>query len=358
MERSLLAGIAVFRVITFAWLVGVVALTWGDLARPWLAVTLSVMVFAVTVALTVGVIRAPESLLHPLPVIVELAAGLTLVIAGGWVYAHGHHFVSGNVLWPICGVLSAGVVLGPLVAAAAGGAFGVAHLVDAIAHDPAGLSHGRLIQALSTGILYGLAGAVIGEITVLLRKAREETAMARAREEIARSLHDGVLQTLVALQRTTDLTDIGRMARDQERELRAFLQGEPASPPGDLQLTLTRVGERFEDMFGSHVEVVVSDDVPRLPEVELRALIGAVSEALMNAGKHGAAKRVTVFIEPAQNAGVCCWVKDDGSGFDPQATPEGLGLRRSIRERIADVGGTADITSTPGTGTEVSLWLP
>jgi hypothetical protein len=66
-ERSLFAGIAVFRVITFAWMVGVVALTWGDLARPWHAGTLSAMVFAVTVGLTVAVVQAPDSLLRPCP---------------------------------------------------------------------------------------------------------------------------------------------------------------------------------------------------------------------------------------------------------------------------------------------------
>jgi signal transduction histidine kinase len=357
-ERSVLAGVAVFRVVAFAWLVSVVALTWGDVARPWLAVTLCVMVLAVTLVLTVAAVRSPDSLLHPLPVLIELAAGLTLVIAGGWVYARGHHFVSGNVIWPICGVLSAGVVLGPLIAAAAGGVFGIAHMLDAVAHDPAGLYRGRVIQGLSTGILYGLAGAVTGEITLLLRKAREETAMARAREEVARTLHDGVLQTLVALQRSNDATQMARMAREQERELRAFLQGEPRSPPGDLRLTLTSLGERFEDMFGGHVEVVVTDDVPRLPDPKLRALIGAVSEALTNAGKHGAAGRVTVFIEPAETSGVACWVKDDGGGFDTETIPEGLGIRRSIRERINDVGGRVEILTAPGAGTEVFLWLP
>jgi signal transduction histidine kinase len=357
-ERSLLAGVAVFRVVAFTWLVCVVALTWGDVARAWLAVALCLMVFAVTMVLTILAIRAPDALLHPLPVLVELCAGLTLVIAGGWVYERGHHFVSGNVIWPLCGVLSAGVVLGPLIAAAAGAVFGVAHMLDAVAHDPAGLNRGRVIQGLSTGIVYGLAGVVTGEITILLRKAREETAMARAREEVARTLHDGVLQTLVALQRSNDAAQMAAMAREQERELRAFLQGEPTSPPGDLRLALTSIGERYEDMFGGHVEVVVTDDVPRLPDQELRALIGAVSEALMNAGKHGAAQRVTVFIEPAEPTGVACWVKDDGGGFDPETTPEGLGIRRSIRERIADAGGRIGIETAPGSGTEVFLWLP
>src|SRR5262249_3136987 len=128
--------------------------------------------------------------------------------------------------------------------------------------------------------------------------------------------------------------------------------------PADLRLTLMKVAQRFEDMFGGNVEVVVTDDVPRLPDQEVRALIGAVSEALMNAGKHGTATRVTVFIEPADAVGVACWIKDNGVGFDSAIVQEGLGITRSIRKRIADIGGRADITAAPGTGTEVYLWLP
>jgi hypothetical protein len=53
-----------------------------------------------------------------------------------------------------------------------------------------------------------------------------------------------------------------------------------------------------------------------------------------------------------------CSVKDDGAGFDPAATPEGAGLRRSVRGRVAEVGGRVEVDGRPGRGTEVRCWVP
>jgi signal transduction histidine kinase len=103
---------------------------------------------------------------------------------------------------------------------------------------------------------------------------------------------------------------------------------------------------------------VLDDDLPSLDEEEVRALAGAVGEALTNAGKHGSARRITVYAEPAPRGGVFCSVKDDGSGFDTTAVREGVGLARSIRGRMADMHGSVEIDSAPGRGTEVRLWLP
>ena len=66
--------------------------------------------------------------------------------------------------------------------------------------------------------------------------------------------------------------------------------------------------------------------------------------------------RTTVFVEPDGN-GVFCSVKDNGHGFDAAAVPAGVGLSRSIRDRVAEVGGRAEVSSSPGTGAEVRLWL-
>jgi signal transduction histidine kinase len=88
------------------------------------------------------------------------------------------------------------------------------------------------------------------------------------------------------------------------------------------------------------------------------AVAGAVSEALTNAAKHGRATKATVFVEPTDGGGLFCSVKDDGTGFDPATTTEGVGLTRSIRGRLADVGGTVDVVARPGRGAEVRLSVP
>jgi signal transduction histidine kinase len=82
-----------------------------------------------------------------------------------------------------------------------------------------------------------------------------------------------------------------------------------------------------------------------------------VGEALTNAAKHGEATRATVFVEPLDHE-VFCSIKDDGHGFDPADVDEGVGIGRSIRGRIEELGGRVEIDGRPGRGTEVRLWVP
>ena len=82
---------------------------------------------------------------------------------------------------------------------------------------------------------------------------------------------------------------------------------------------------------------------------------GAVTEALTNAAKHGRATNVTVFVE-RDDDGIFVSVKDDGVGFDPESTDDGVGLARSIRARMREIGGRVEVDSRPGSGAEVRLW--
>jgi signal transduction histidine kinase len=187
-----------------------------------------------------------------------------------------------------------------------------------------------------------------------LRAAARRISVAQAREEVARTLHDGVLQTLAVVQRRAGDPDLARLAREQERELREYLFG--AEPPGgELGPRLREAAARFEDHFDGKVRVVVADDLPKLRAPVVDALAGAVAEALTNAGKHGEASSVTVYVEP-DGGRVFCSVKDDGRGFE-QGAVEGVGLTRSIRGRISEVGGRVEIDGNPGNGAEVRLWV-
>ncbi len=132
-----------------------------------------------------------------------------------------------------------------------------------------------------------------------------------------------------------------------------FLFG-TAPAGGELGPQLRAAAARFEDRFGGRASVVVADDLPEPATAVVTALVGAVAEALTNAGKHGEAPHVTVYVEPAEDGGVFCSVKDDGHGFDGAA--EGVGIQRSIRGRLAEVGGRVGIDGNPGRGTEVRLW--
>jgi signal transduction histidine kinase len=375
LERSVLQGLAAFRWGAWLWMATVLLVSRGDLARPWLAVVLVGAALAVTALDTVLLRRDPDALLRPGPLVAELAVGAALVLCDGWAYGPDHAFSTSQSLgsvWPLAGILGAAVAAGPLAGVAAGVTLGLARVGATLANGAEVDTGGKVLSLTNTVVFYALGGAATGYVAGLLRRAESQISAARAREEVARTLHDGVLQTLAVVERRTADPGLARLAREQERELREYLFGVAAQRGdgangarttvgpggGDLGAALRAAAARFEDSFGGRAQVLVAEDLPSLPPERVAALAGAAGEALMNAGKHGRAGRVTVFVEPADDGGVFCSVKDDGSGFDPVTTPPGQGLTHSIRERMEEAGGRADVNSRPGAGTEVCLWLP
>jgi signal transduction histidine kinase len=338
-----------------------------DLRREWLAWALLAAAFAVTAVSTVFVARAPELAVRREWLGAELAVGVAVSLGGGWAYAADPFSGSHNLgsAWPLAGVLSAGVVVGPLGGAGAGLVIAAARFGAPIAAGtaPADFTRAQWLSLASTTLLYVLGGAVAGYAATLLRRAEREVSAARAREEVARTLHDGVLQTLAIIERRADDPHLARLAREQERDLRAYLFGAVPAEDGrsgvaDLGPALIAMAARFEDVFGGRVDVVLAPDLPHVDAARVDAVAGAVGEALTNAGKHGGAARVTVYCEPDDDGGLVCSVRDDGCGFDVTATAEGVGLRSSVRGRVEALGGHAVVDSRAGEGTEVRLWVP
>jgi len=94
-----------------------------DLARPWVAVGLVALALVVTVGDTVLLRTDTAALLRPAPIVVELTVGAVLVFCDGWAYGPDHAFSTSQSLgsvWPLAGILGAGVAMGPLAATAAG----------------------------------------------------------------------------------------------------------------------------------------------------------------------------------------------------------------------------------------------
>jgi signal transduction histidine kinase len=362
MERSALQGLAAFRWGAWLWMATVLLVSRDQLAHPWLALGLAALALAVTAVDTALLRTDPAALCRPVPVLAELAVGALLVACDGVAYGTGHAFSTSQSLgsvWPLTGILGAGVAFGPALAAAAGAALGVARVVAVLANGAAIDTGGRSLSVANTVVFYALGGAAAGYLARLLRRAEAEISAARAREEVARTLHDGVLQTLAVVERRATDPALARLAREQERELRGWLfgAGRPAGVVVDVGSALRAAAARFEDAFGGRASVLVADDLPMLEPAAVAALTGAAGEALVNAGKHGRATKVQIYVEPDDAGGVFCSVKDDGAGFDPATTTEGIGLSRSIRGRVTEVGGRVEVVSGPGEGTEVLLWL-
>jgi signal transduction histidine kinase len=176
------------------------------------------------------------------------------------------------------------------------------------------------------------------------------------RAEIAAHLHDSVLQTLALIQnRAGAQSEIARLARAQERELRDWLFAGTDPFAGDLATELRRLAGALELEHPVRIDLVVAGAAADLPAEATAALLGAAREAMLNAARH-AGGDVSVYLEKTPTA-VDVFVRDRGAGFDAAAVPAGrLGIRESIHGRMARAGGTATVTSGE-TGTEVHLHL-
>jgi signal transduction histidine kinase len=155
-------------------------------------------------------------------------------------------------------------------------------------------------------------------------------------------------------------TQLATLAGEQEVALRTLLTGGAAvARPGveaDLRATLSVLASPV-------VEVSAPAEPIVLPAPVVAELAAAVQAALDNVRRHaGPTARAWLLVEN-EAAGVRVTVRDDGIGFERERLSEAaragrLGVAQSMRGRIADLGGTATIHSSPGEGTEVEFWVP
>ncbi|MHC1562318.1 PspC domain-containing protein [Actinomycetospora sp. C-140] len=226
-----------------------------------------------------------------------------------------------------------------------------------------------LLAALAT--LAGVAVLTVPWWMHLVRELgveRRERIREQERADIAAHLHDSVLQTLALIQKQAGEDgagrDVRRLARSQERELRAWLYGPPGGDaghpagPGDATLAaaLASTAGEVEDDYGIRVAPVVVGDTALDPDTT--ALVAAAREAMVNAAKHAGVDEIDVYAEVETDT-VEVYVRDRGCGFDPDAVADDRrGLAGSVRDRMTRHGGRVRLRSTAGEGTEVGLVLP
>ena len=186
-----------------------------------------------------------------------------------------------------------------------------------------------------------------------LAEEREATARYEERAELARQLHDSVLQTLHAIRVDADHPDEVRyLTRRQERELRRTIEEFSSPHRQSFRAQLLRYRDEVEDLC-QWVKIVdvIRDDADVTPQLE--SALGAAREAMMNAAKHSGADQVDLYSEIADGE-VVIHVRDRGKGYDP----DGKGDRnpeKAIMARLESVGGKVQIDSAPGEGTEVTI---
>jgi signal transduction histidine kinase len=360
-ERGVLIGLAGLRWAAWLGLAGVALFNLHHDRHPVIVILAIIATGAVTAADQV-VLMGPrwQEALRPGLVATEVAVATLVVGADGWVHqaqASGQTIAG---IWPLNAILLAAVAGGVVWGIGVGVLLAVARFVAIVVGSGSAGPAGRdLLGASTTGLSWVVFGAVCGTIIVLLRRAQHQLAEAEARDRIARDLHDGVLQTLALIERRSDSVDIARLARDQERDLRSYLFGDHERSD-NLPAALRRAGARAEQSWpATEVTVTVTDDVPVLRSAQVEAVVGAATEALTNAAKHGQAGHVVVFADVDESTGgLFISIKDDGRGFDPVTVKEGVGMSRSIRGRVEALGGRVQFASSVDDGSEVRIAVP
>jgi phage shock protein PspC (stress-responsive transcriptional regulator) len=238
------------------------------------------------------------------------------------------------------------------------GMVGVGTIWLVAAAGPFTISFGAIVLAVAS-----VAFVALGSGPFVLRafrqasRERRDRIRSEERAAVAAHLHDSVLQTLALIQRSDPSPEVATIARRQERELRSWLYGRRMGlSHGRLGEALEAMAARVEEHHAVSVDVVVVGDC--VMDDRLLALVEACGEAALNAARHSGDAAVSVFVEVGPDR-VEAYVRDRGRGFSPQDVGNDRhGIAHSIRARIDRAGGTTVISSRPGDGTEVHLWIP
>jgi PAS domain S-box-containing protein len=220
----------------------------------------------------------------------------------------------------------------------------------------------------------------VEDITAEVQRRSEAEAIDAERHRIAHEIHDGVAQSLAGLRFKSALW--GHLAdaaptgmRSALEELQAVLNAAIvdlrraifALRPVDLDAlgfypALTQLVRDFGDQNQFAARLEIAGQPEALPEVYELPIFRIIQEGLSNIGQHARARSVLVQLTVAAAGGASISVRDDGCGFDrgqlgPVDQAGHFGLRQ-MRERILDLGGTLDIHSAVGQGTQLVIALP
>jgi signal transduction histidine kinase len=204
-----------------------------------------------------------------------------------------------------------------------------------------------------------------------------------ARIQVARDLHDGVLQSLTGirlrLQALADSADAAEAIRGsllgveraiaaEQRELRMFIEelkpmARRETASGAVLTSLQELRGRLALEWSTPIAIRVTPEDLAIPRASDQALRLLVREAIVNALKHAEPTRVSVDVTAVPGSRLQIVVADDGRGFPFHGRVEHdefvatRGGPVSLRERLVSVGGSLAIEST-GSGSRIEMTVP
>jgi signal transduction histidine kinase len=222
-------------------------------------------------------------------------------------------------------------------------------------------------------------GPAVYNVYLLSRLRTRAGAIERAR--FARELHDGAVQSLIAVEMQVDVlrrqstansgmvtSELGRiqgLLREEVLKLRELMQ-QMKSLDVDSRRLLGFLGdtvERFQRETGITARFLTSVEDLKMPQPVCREIARIVQEALVNVRKHSKASQVLVRLNSVKER----WqliVEDDGAGFSfaGRLTHEELDSQGKgpvvIRERVRLIEGELTLESTPGQGSRLEVSIP
>ena len=385
-RRTLARGILAFRWVWLIWMVALAISASDEFTIPGLAWASIGAAAAWTAWLT-----ATRHKWTPAALWFDLALCMWLVLASG-IVVPDDSVVSGRPFfatgYPLSAPLFWGASRGISGGLFAGLVLGLAHVatrpLNGVPLD--GLSATQFQNMTGAVLNYVVAGGAIGIVArVLVRSAeavaaasanlmeeRERAARLAEREKLARQIHDSVLQSLAFVHKrgkelaTRDpipadqVAQLSDLAAKQEEELRSMILREPEEAPAGSASLRRSLEEAARSIDG--VEVTVSSVGPIwLERLQTDELTAAVRQALENVVRHAQARRASVFADQ-EDGEVIVSVRDDGVGFhydeEELRRKEKAGMLKSMKGRVQELGGAMNVTTAPGSGTEIEFRIP
>ncbi|MDO5676745.1 MAG: hypothetical protein Q4G35_04455 [Propionibacteriaceae bacterium] len=231
------------------------------------------------------------------------------------------------------------------------------------AMERAGFAFLMILFTVCLGVLIDQFRATIIE----QEQERVRSAALAERERLSRLVHDGALQVLALVEREGPSLGprgirLAALARESEAQLRAHLQDREVLDMGHRTVVdLAAVLDKYES---AKVTVSTMASLVRVPRFLADDVEGALTEILKNVDEHaGPEAKVWILLDQEISDELILWVRDNGVGMSAEqvetAAQSGrMGIRDSIVGRMAALGGSAILKSSPGAGAEWELRFP